>query len=93
MSPGKNLIEINPFQGSALPFTKPHIRLDNCSFEMLWPAQQMTQEMNGSASGCHLAGSGLTYAHTHLDCYPKVDGTLYSSDATPVLEINIRDSG
>lgn len=72
MSPGKNLIETDPFQGNALPFTKLHVQLDNRSFEMLWPAQQMTQEINGSASGRCLAGSGLTYPHTHLDHYPKV---------------------
>lgn len=60
------------FQGNALPFTELHVQLDNRSFEMLWPAQQITQAMNGSASGCRLAGSGLTYPHTHLDHYSKV---------------------
>lgn len=72
MSPGKNLTEMNLFQGNALPVTKLHVGLDTCSFEILWPARQMTQEMNGSASGCHPAGSGLTYPHIHSDCYPKV---------------------
>lgn len=72
MSPGKNLIEMNLFQRKALPVTKLHVGLDTCSFEILWPARQMTQEMNGSASGCHPAGSGLTYPHIHLDCYLKV---------------------
>lgn len=73
MSPGKNLIEMNLFQGNAFPVVKLHVGLDNCSFEMLWTARQMTQEMNGSALGCHpAAGSGLTYARTLLDCYPKV---------------------